>query len=346
MLLYLSSNENIGIFDFLTDEQGMVIKKLSGTFQLKQFVVHDMRSLNHYGYLAIDISCLRDEAEEVIEAIIAFQSMYTSRIIIYIQKDKDYESIIQKLIEVRIYNIIFSDSVDGLKELIKKATGSLGMNKRDVMNLLHHEENQYSVIDTEYQFIKKEAKIAVTGVMNRVGTTTMAMNLCHVLAGIGAKVCYVEANTNGHLNQIVESNAGMTSDHGMAIYNGICFMDLYSESKEVFDFIVYDMGVVEAKVVSAIKNKCDVGIVCATGKPYEFDAYESKLQLFEGIEISKVFSFVHEMEQKKIKDQFGEVNFSEYTPSLFDSEKNHDMWTHMLNKFVVRNTSGIGRIYE
>lgn len=55
MLLYLSSNENIEIFDFLTNEHGIVIKKLSGTFNLKQFVTRDMRSLNHYAYFAIDI---------------------------------------------------------------------------------------------------------------------------------------------------------------------------------------------------------------------------------------------------------------------------------------------------
>ena len=136
MLLYLSSNENLGIFDFLSEEQGMIIKKLSGNFQLKQFVIHDMRSLNHYGFLAIDICCLRDNTEEIIEAIIAFQSMYTSRIIIYLQESMDYEGLIQRLIEVGIYNIVFADSVDRLKELITKATGSLGVNKRIVMNLL------------------------------------------------------------------------------------------------------------------------------------------------------------------------------------------------------------------
>jgi hypothetical protein len=346
MLLYLSSNENLGIFDFLSEEQGMIIKKLSGSFQLKQFVIHDMRSLNHYGFLAIDISCLRDNTEEIIEAIIAFQSMYTSRIIIYLQEEMDQEVLIQRLIEVGIYNIVFADSVDRLKELIKKATGSLGLNKRDLMNLLHQGESKSEIIQPEYHFTKKEVKIAVTGVMNRVGTTTMAMNLCHVLAGIGAKVCYVEANSNGHLKYIIEAIPGMTKDRNSVTYNGICFMDLYGESEESFDFIVYDMGSVEAKVVGAIKNKCDIGVVCATGKPYELDAYERRMQLFDGIEVSRVFSFVHEMEQKSILNQCGEVYFSEYTSSLFDSEKNSDIWMQILNKFIVRNTSGIRRIYE
>lgn len=31
-------------------------------------------------------------------------------------------------------------------------------------------------------------------------------------------------------------------------------MNLYGESDEEFDFIIYDMGVVESKVVGVIKN--------------------------------------------------------------------------------------------
>lgn len=48
MFLYLTSTENVGLFDFLTDEEGMLVKKLSGKFSLNRFVVHDMRNLNHF----------------------------------------------------------------------------------------------------------------------------------------------------------------------------------------------------------------------------------------------------------------------------------------------------------
>jgi len=346
MLLYISSNENIGIFDFLADEQGMIIKKFSGTFQLKQFVMYDMRSLTHYGFLAIDLAALRDDNDEIMESIMAFKSMYTSRVIFYVDKVEENEQLIGQLMEQSIYNIVISDEVELLNEKIRKATGSLGMSKRDALNLLNQEENASPQFRPDYRFTQKEVKVALTGIKNRVGTTTMAFNLCHFLSGLGAKVCYVEANGSGHLTMIVDSTANMVSKGNTTIHNGICFMDLYGESDETFDFIIYDMGVVESKVVGAIKNKCDLGVLCTTAKPYDMDEYVKGNQLFDGIDVSLVYSFVHEMEHRRVIEEFGEGYFSEYTPSLFDSESNSDMWMQILNRFIVRNTSGIGRIYQ
>ncbi|GEM_PF-742135 len=346
MLLYITSNVNMGIFDFLSDEQGMIIKKFNGTFQLKQFVIHDMRSLTHYGFLAIDLAALKDEEDEIIEAIMAFRSMYTSRVIFYVDKIGENERLIGQLIEQGIYNIVASDEVQVLEEKIRKTTGSLGMSKRDAMSLLNQDDTTSPMFKPDYRFVQKEVKIAITGVMHRVGTTTMAFNLCLFLSGLGAKVCYVEANGSNHLIKIMEETTNMVTNGNVNIYNGICFMDLYGESDEEFDFIVYDMGVVESKVIGAIKNKCDVGVLCATAKLYEKDEYIKVNQSFEGIEVSRLFSFVHEMEQRKVIEEYGEGYFSEYTPSLFDSEKNNDMWMQILNKFIVRNTPGIGRIYQ
>jgi hypothetical protein len=346
MLLYISSNDNIGIFDFLADEQGMIIKKFNGSFHLKQFVIHDMRSLTHYGFLAIDMTALRDESDEIIEAIMAFKSMYTSRVIFYVDKIEGNEQFIGQLMEQGIYNIVVSDEVENQKEKIRKATGSLGMSKRDALSLLNQEDNPTNAFRPDYKFVKKEVKIALTGIMNRVGTTTMAFNLCHFLSGLGAKTCYVEANGSQHLSKIIDGTSNIITKGDTSIHNGICFMDLYGESDEEFDFIIYDMGVVESKVVGAIKNKCDVGILCATAKPYDQEAFIKESRLFEGIEVSKVFSFVHEAEQRKVIEEFSEGYFSQYTPSLFDSEKNSDMWMQILNKFIIRNISGIGRIYQ
>lgn len=87
-----------------------------------------------------------------------------------------------------------------------------------------------------------------------------------------------------------------------------------------------------------LRIKCDVGVLCTTTKPYEQEAYIKENQLFDGIQVSRVFSFVHESEQRKVIEEYGEGYFSDYTPSLFDSEKNSDMWMQMLNRFIVRNT--------
>ena len=336
MLLYICSNENVGIFDFLSEEQGMIIKKFSGGFYLKQFIIQDMRSLSHYSHFAIDISSLRDTEEEILEAIMAYKSMYTSRIIFYFEMVDQHGPLIERLIEQGIYNIVISEDVELLKEKIKKATGPLGMNKKDVQGLLNQKSNTNDIFRLDYKFLQKEVKIAITGVMSRVGTTTMAFNLCHFLASIGAKVCYVEANSSGHIAKILAANSIKNTIGDTTIYNGICFMDLYGESDEEFDFIIYDMGVVESKIVGAIKNKCDVGIFCVTAKPYDQDDYIKVNQLFDGIQVSRIYSFVHDAEQRKVIEEYGEGYFSEYTPSLFDSEENSDMWMQILNRFIVR----------
>ncbi len=53
----------------------------------------------------------------------------------------------------------------------------------------------------QYSFIGENIKIIVSGAMNRVGTTTIAMNMVSYLASIGAKVSYTEANGNNHLEK-------------------------------------------------------------------------------------------------------------------------------------------------
>ena len=56
---------------------------MSGMFILKQFVIHDVRNLKQFSYFVIDLKALKDTEDKIIEAISAFESMYSSRVIIF-----------------------------------------------------------------------------------------------------------------------------------------------------------------------------------------------------------------------------------------------------------------------
>lgn len=338
MLLYISSNGNVGIFDFLSNEHGMVIKKLSGSFGLKQFVIHDMRSLNHYSYLAIDLKALKDTEDEIIESIIAFKSMFSSRVIFYIEDIKSNKRLIERLIEQGVYNIISADTVDDLKEEIQKTVSDIGMSKRDIQLKLNQIDGDKNYYISEYSFNSKDIKIAVTGVSHKVGTTTSAMNLCNYLASIGASVCYIEANNNGHIQKLPSVYADMTVKDDSIIYDGVKYRSLNSQSDEEYKFVVYDMGVIETKTINAIKNKCDVSILCATAKPYEIGAYDKAIDLLDDSKLHTIFSFIQDNAKDKLKEQYGNVFFSEYAPDLFDSEKNKAIWKQILDKYITKNT--------
>lgn len=334
MLLYLSSKENINLIDFLQDDHAVMIKKLSGTFSFKEFVMGDMRSLEHFDFVFIDLKALRDSDTDIIEAVIAFKKMFSSRIVLYIEDLEEHRSLILDLIEVGIYNIIASSEVDLLKEETLRAISDLGISKGEIQLKLSKGELLANTLYTEESFVKKEIKIAVIGVESRVGTTTMAINMANYLSGIGANVCYVEANENNHLSKMPGFYPGMAVKGDTIVYKAVKYLSLHSECHDEFDFIIYDMAVVNKKITTAIRNNCDAAVICLTGKPYEINDTDNIDRLLKEKILNKVFSFVAEMDKKKIEKQYGKVLFSNYTPDYFDGDVNEELWKTVIKPFI------------
>jgi hypothetical protein len=334
MLLYLSSNDHINLLDFLNDEHGIIIKQLSGTFSLRQFVLGDLRSLNHFQYMVIDLNAIKDSNSDILDAVNAFKNMFTSRLIFYIEDMKVHHDLVMKLIENGVFNIVTANEIEAIKEELLKSISDLGISKRDIMLRFTPDEIAFNTSVDSYEFSKKEIKIAVTGVQHRVGTTTMAINLANYLSSIGAKVCYVEANEHDHLSILPAFYQGMTSKGDVILYNGVKYLSLHSECHDEFDFIIYDMGVIDNRIMSAIRKNCDAAILCVTGKPYEMNDIEKHKSLLDKTSLNTVFSFVAEPDQYKYLKLHKDIYFSNYTPNYFDEDINASMWLSVIKPFI------------
>lgn len=66
------------------------------------------------------ILSLEDTENEIIQAIVAFKTMYESRIIIFVEGMDKQDEIILKLIEKKIYNIVISKEIPEIKNEILK----------------------------------------------------------------------------------------------------------------------------------------------------------------------------------------------------------------------------------
>ena len=337
MLLYLSSNDNVNLLDFLNDEHGIIIKKLSGTFSLRQFILSDLRSLDHFQYMVIDLNAIKDSNSDIMEAMSAYKKMFTSRLIFYIEDMKKHHDLALNLIENGIFNIVTATDIEAIKVELLKSISDLGFSKREVMLKLAPDEFSFKSSGEKYKFSKKEIKIAVTGVQHRVGTTTMAINLANYLSNIGAKVCYVEANEHDHLSKLPEFYQGMIMKEDVILYNSVKYLSLHSECHDEFDFIIYDMGVIDNRIISAIINNCDAAILCATGKPYEVNDIEKHKNLLDKILVNTVFSFVAESDQHKYLKLHKDIHFSNYTPNYFDEEVNEVIWTTVIKPFIKKS---------
>lgn len=334
MILYLSSNENINTIDFLSDEAGMVIKKLSGTFNLNQFVLNDMRSFTHYGFLLLDYNALTDTDDEIIEAISAFKRMYSSRVVLIMDKDKRLESLIYRLLECDISNIVFNEDVDELKKDVLKAVSDLGISKRELQGKLSQVFDNIDYRIDKYDFPRSNVKIGVAGTLSRVGTTTLALNLTSFLASVGARVCYVEANTNGHLMYMFE---GTELNEDGLLFNGVRYLTLDSSNYEMFDFIIYDMGVLDSRIRHAMINNCNEAFVCTSYKSYEREGVRKTLLLLDDNKYKMFLNHASESEQRALLEEHKNVNSFGYTANQLDSEVNRELWLEVLNGYIKSN---------
>lgn len=331
MLLYLSSNQNIGIFDFLTKEKGLIIKKLTGEFFLKKFVIHDMRSLSHYSYVAIDLKAIKDNEDEFIEGLVAFKTMYDSRIIIFAEGLQAEENLIQKLLNEKIYNIIIATTVLEIKEQILKCVSEQGMTIEDYRTA--DDTNCLS----KYIFKHKNIKIAVAGVQNRVGTTTTAFNIANYLHSIGAKVSYTEVNKNAHLKDIAAFYEFTKETDNCFKYKGIEYY-LNKHFPDDYNFNIFDLGTLNISSLSIFKA-CDVKILCGGSKPYEMPFLNKALKLISVEKINTIFSFSAEAGRANLKKltekENNKVHFPQYSPNLFDGKVNEKMFKDILIDYII-----------
>ena len=126
----------------------------------------------------------------------------------------------------------------------------------------------------------------------------------------------------------------MTSKDDVILYNGVKYLSLHSECHDYFDFIIYDMGVINSKIIGAIRNNCDAAVLCATDKPYEMNDIEKNKELLDTTLLNTIFSFVAELDQHKYLKLHKDIYFSNYTPNCFDGDVNEELWQQILEPFI------------
>lgn len=339
MLLYLTSNENLGLFDFLTDENGMLVKKLSGEFLLKRFVVHDMRNLNHFSYVVIDLESLKDNENDIVEALGAFKAMYDARIILLAEKAN--KILLDRIIdETEIYNIITAKTIEKIEEEIRMSISPQGISKDYIVKSMNTDLDIAIENTPKYSIIGKNTKIIIAGSMSRVGTTTTAINMSSYLANIGAKVSYTEANTNNHLMAIHSYFLPNNSiKENSFIYKGIDFFLNGNLPVDDYDFNIVDIGALK-EGNSQVLQIGDIKILCSGNKPYELEELKKSINLIDFSD-KNLYIMIPESEildiKKKLSVDFDKICVTKFSPNLFDGNINNNIWELILNEYIVRH---------
>ena len=271
LLLYMTSNHNMGLFDKPCAEHSVTIKQINGEYRISRFITQDISSMNCYEYIAIDLTCLKDSDDEIINTVVGIKSMYDIRIIILASGYPKEASILGRLFAEGIYNIITADKMKEIHADISKCL-SPGMEYKDAIKYrLQSETNtKHPKVIIQKQSIKQKLTVGVCGALHRIGTTTQALNITKFLNMNGYTACYIEDNGHGHMESMTEFYDIKRNKNGSISYQDIdIFMehDIQKILKGSYDFLIYDLGMFEENDIKQFLLK-DIKIICVGSKPW------------------------------------------------------------------------------
>lgn len=325
MLLYLTSNENKDIFDFLTNK-GIIIKKIMGDLDFKKFVIHDMKNLDHYSNVVVDLEAINDNEDNLIEAIIAFKMIFNPKLILLAKKIDNL--ILSRIVrEADIYDIIIGKDIQDINDKMAICLDQEDKFRDEVRKYVNR-------LNLKYSFPKKDVKVLVAGIKSVFGATKTAINLATFLAEIGASVSYTEVNGSGYLKRIANHYEFKDSNCKDIIFfdNGDVPLD--------YNFNIIDIGLLKEKNLKTFKSDeiAEVRILCGSAKAGET---EDLLKLLddENANVDVILNYTCDKEKnvaKRLLRNRSSLYFGDDSVALFDT-KNSQIFREILSKYIIEN---------
>lgn len=329
MILYLSSVQHTNLLDFAgfyEPESEIPVKKMVGNFVLKQFVIYDMRNFAHFTDVVLDRPAFGDTDEEFVQGVEEFLTMYCARVTVICEGLTQSDSLFRALLESGVGNIVCDTDIGEMQQEIRECLSVQGMTR--------YTPKERPGKPELYRFDCKNVVVVVAGSQPRIGTTTAAVGLCAWLARVGASVCYVEANTSGHLAALVRGYEMETEQEGWR-FEGVHYRR--GEPLGDVNFVVYDVGsdfAVKHDLLESAKIRL---LVCGT-KPHELGNTVRLQANLAGTHACLLCPFVTEGIKEDLaaalQNEYHNVMFSEYQPELTDSDCNAKQYRNMVARYI------------
>lgn len=338
MLLYLTSNKKCGLMDEAVRQMEMPVKKLVGKFSLKSFVTKDMRNYTTAKFFAVDYDSAEEALDDFTVALQSFQMMFSARIIVILSGCTEQADLLDRLISIGVVNVVTADTLQEATEEILEALSPDGMKK--YLPHFNFEEPPARAVPqapeeeaiVQYQLSAQNIRIAVAGSQRRSGATVTAFNLASWLQARGAEVAYVEANTNRHLQLLLQVYEAQPEGEHYALDGIDCY--LTNELDKDYQFIIYDCGAFQTP--PSVFREANIRLMCGSILPYEAPEYHRALTACAGPEVSRVALSVPKEFQEYCAAMFGDgILFAAASHDLFANRVNSHIYRPLVKGYIV-----------
>lgn len=322
---------------------------LTTVANLYNFTVTELKSLNNFNQLVIDVTSINDTEKQLIDAIVTLKTIYMDlRITILAIGYQPGNTLLSKLFSESIFNFVTATEYHTQKEEFKKCL-TVGNSYSDSISYRYKENSKDTqkskvIIKKEYSKKRNSVRIGIVGTQAHIGATTQAILMCKFLNSIGLHSCYVQANTKQDVEKIAAMN-NVTNMKDMITYNGVDMFREFIDNKNTgYDFYIYDYGDIDnLNINSYITNDIKI-VVCGT-KEWDFVNISKAFEKLNKIQndIDFIFNFTAKENEKNILKGLSEfkksIYFSEYAPNPFDDEKNQNIYHRILKEFIIEKTN-------
>ncbi len=351
MILVITKENEKLISEVLQENNIEDFQILTSVNNLYNFTSNELRSLNNFNQLVIDLSSITDNENQIIDTIVTLQTIYkTLRITILALGYSEGNTLLSKLFSESIFNFVTAkDYFLQKEELIKCLT--VGNTYSDSIQFRYKDNNKEIpknkvIIKKEYTKRNDSVTIGIVGTQAHIGVTTQAFLICKFLNSIGVNACYVQSNNKKDVEKILQIN-NIADSKEMITYNNIdIFKDTIDTQKWGYDFYVYDYGDIENLNTDAFIGN-DVKIVISGTKEWDFlNLYKVFDKLNKAKEnLNYIFNFTAKENEKNILNGLKEfkknIFFSEYTPNPFAEDKNQMIYHRILKEYIIEKTNQV-----
>lgn len=347
MIIAVTRN-NEKLIRYVCDILGEDVQIMNGVNNLKRFAIQEMKNLNNYSNIIIDLIGISDTEDEIVDAIVALKSMYNIKISIIAMGYEYGNSLLSRLFNEGIYNFIISqDEREQEKDLIYCI--QKGKQYKDSIRFRSNEFISSStdkiILKKEYKKLKQCVTIGIAGTQHHIGVTTHAIAITKFLNSLNMNACYIQANKSEDIDTL-ETFFDVDAKEGFISLKGI---DVYKKDKTInamdygYDFYVYDMGVLsELSDIDSFIMK-DVKIIVSGAKSWEQDHLMNAFDILgESNNINYLFNFTSILSQNEISNNMGKLDvktfFSNYMPDPFDFGSNEKMYEQILKDFIAEKS--------
>lgn len=323
---------------------------LTGVDSLKKFAVQELRNLNNYNQIIIDITSTKETEDEIVQSVVAIKSMYNIRIIIVALGLDEGNKLLAKLFNEGIYNFVNAKTYYEQKEQFKNCLTEEGCQYKDAVRFRQKiDDNRKNkiIIKKEYKKLKQFVNIAVAGTEKHIGVTTQAILITMFLKSLNMNACYICSTDKNEIKNI-ETLEGVTKKDNLYTYMGI---DLYSNENKVeamqygYDFYIYDYGILDNNSFDNFLSK-EVKIIVGGTKCWETDETFRVLSSLEKIsDVNYIFNFSSNEEKAKFKKMLKgiirNIYFSEFTTNTFNDNINQGIYHEIFKDYITEKTNKI-----